>query len=50
MNYFGSPNDSGLGLDFDRDVVASTGLIKIYDNNNNVVGSVDATHPAVTIT
>ena len=46
----GSPNDTGVALTFDNDVVASTGKVRVFDNNNNEIATIDSDDPAVSIT
>lgn len=46
----GSINETGVSLLYDRPVVAGTGNVVIYDNNNNVVATIASNNPAVTIT
>lgn len=46
----GSINQTGIVMDFDRTVVPSTGQLKIYDASDNLIASVDATDPSVSIT
>jgi len=44
----GSINEDGITLNTDRNVTPGSGNILIYDNNNNLVASIPATHPAIT--
>jgi hypothetical protein len=46
----GSVNEQGIGMTFDRPVVAGTGNVKIFDSSNNLIATVPSTDPAVTIT
>jgi hypothetical protein len=46
-NANGSINQGGVGMKFDRPIVAGTGHVNVYDSSNNLVTSVAATNPAV---
>jgi len=46
-NANGSINQGGVGMLFDRPIVAGTGDINVYDSSNNLVVSVASTNAAV---
>lgn len=48
VSSFGN-SSTALELNFDRDVVPGTGMVKIYDANNNLIAEVASDDPAVTI-
>jgi len=47
----GSPNDTGVKLTFDNDVVPSTGKVRVFDTTTGTeIKTIDSTDSAVSIT